>query len=70
MSANLIRQIAMGESLSFDQGRIRVTLQDKSGRRASLKLELAEDVTWTSPDKGDIWRAMTPPLQTRNSDIR
>jgi len=65
MSANLIRQIAMGESLSFDQGRIRVTLQDKSGRRASLKLELAEDVTVDKPRQGGHLACNDTPLANK-----
>lgn len=49
MSTSLTRQVAIGESLSFDGGRIVITVQEKSGRRAALKLVLAEDVIVDKP---------------------
>ena len=45
----LLRRIAIGETLSFDGGRIVVTLQEKTGRRASLRLDLARDVVVDKP---------------------
>jgi hypothetical protein len=49
MRTTLIRQVAVGESLSFDGGRIVLTVQEKSGRRSALKLTLAEDVVVDKP---------------------
>jgi hypothetical protein len=49
MNTTLIRQIAIGEKLSFDGGRIVIVLQDKSGRRAALRLLLHEDVVVDKP---------------------
>ena len=49
MSTTLIRQVAVGESISFDHGRIVLTVQEKSGRRSALRLTLAEDVVVDKP---------------------
>lgn len=49
MSSTLCRQIAVGQSVAFDNGRIVVTLQEKSGRRASLQLTLHDDVVVDKP---------------------
>ena len=49
MSSTLIRHVAVGESLSFDNGRIVLTVQEKSGRRSALKLTLAQDVVVDKP---------------------
>ena len=49
MKTTLTRQVAVGESLSFDGGRIVLTVQEKSGRRSALKLTLAEDVVVDKP---------------------
>ena len=49
MSSVLCRQLAVGESLSLDGGRVIVTLQEKSGRRAALKLTLKDDVVVDKP---------------------
>lgn len=40
----LMRTVRVGEVLSFDGGRIVVQLQDKTGRRACLRMSLREDV--------------------------
>ena len=47
--STLIRKVTVGESLSFDGGRIVLVLEDKSGRRASLRLTLHEDVVVDKP---------------------
>ena len=49
MTGTLIRQIAIREKLSFDGGRIVIVLQEKSGRRAALRLVLHEDVVVDKP---------------------
>lgn len=49
MTSRLCRQMAVGESLSLDGGRIIVTLKERSGRRALLQLTLAEDVIVDKP---------------------
>lgn len=45
----LHRHIAIGETLSFDGGRIVVTMQNRSGRSASLRLDLHDDVRVDKP---------------------
>lgn len=42
--SNLVRMLRVGDSLSFDGGRIVLSLEDKSGRTARLRLELHKDV--------------------------
>lgn len=49
MTSNLCRKLSVGQSLSLDGGRIVVTLQEKSGRQAALRLTLAEDVVVDKP---------------------
>ena len=49
MTNTLMRQVAVGESLSFDHGRIVLTLQEKSGRQAALKIRLQENVVVDKP---------------------
>ncbi|QNK66081.1 hypothetical protein [Variovorax sp. PAMC26660] len=48
-STTLIRMLRVGESLSFDQGRIKVELEEKSGRTARLRLTLGETVVVDKP---------------------
>lgn len=45
----LIRNLRIGDQLSFDNGRIKLGLEDKSGRAARLRLTLAEDVVVDKP---------------------
>lgn len=45
----LIRQIKAGESLSFDGGRVVVTLRQRTGQRAELSLHLEDDVVVDKP---------------------
>jgi hypothetical protein len=47
----LHRHIAIGETLSFDGGRIVVTMQNRSGRSASLRLDLHDDVRVDKPSE-------------------
>lgn len=55
----LIRQIKAGESLSFDGGRVVVTLRQRTGQRAELSLHLEDDVVVDKPThaRGDEPRA-------------
>jgi hypothetical protein len=48
-NTTLIRMLRVGESLSFDQGRIKVELEEKSGRTARLRLTLGEAVVVDKP---------------------
>lgn len=48
-NTTLIRMLRVGESLSFDQGRIKVELEEKSGRTARLRLTLGETVVVDKP---------------------
>jgi hypothetical protein len=48
-TTTLIRMLRVGESLSFDQGRIKVELEEKSGRTARLRLTLGETVIVDKP---------------------
>jgi len=48
-STNLIRNLRVGEPLSFDGGRIKVELEFRSGTAARLRLTLAEDVVVDKP---------------------
>lgn len=45
----LIRNLRVGDQLSFDNGRIKLGLEDKSGRAARLRLTLAADVVVDKP---------------------
>lgn len=60
----LIRNLRVGDKLSFDEGRITIALEDKSGRAARLRLTLADDVGVDKP-------AQTDPVSrpTKNSCI-
>ncbi len=48
-STTLIRMLRAGEVLSFDQGRIKVELVEKTGRTARLRLTLGETVVVDKP---------------------
>jgi hypothetical protein len=48
-NTTLIRMLRVGESLSFDQGRIKVELEEKSGRTARLRLTLWEKILVDKP---------------------
>lgn len=48
-STTLIRNLRVGDRLSFDSGRITLALEDKSGRGARLRLTLAKDVVVDKP---------------------
>ena len=45
----LIRNLCVGDQLSFDNGRIKLGLEEKSGRAARLRLTLAEEVLVDKP---------------------
>lgn len=55
-STNLIRNLRVGEPLSFDGGRIKVELEFRSGTAARLRLTLAEDVVFDKPTKSSSIR--------------
>ncbi|MNL18135.1 hypothetical protein D3C87_1392670 [compost metagenome] len=48
-TTTLIRMLRAGEVLSFDQGRIKVELVEKTGRTARLRLILGETVVVDKP---------------------
>ncbi|GHC72669.1 hypothetical protein GCM10007320_08700 [Pseudorhodoferax aquiterrae] len=54
----LHRHIAIGEQLSFDGGRIVVTMQNRTGRSASLRVDMHDDVRVDKPE------APKPPPQS------
>jgi hypothetical protein len=62
----LHRNIGIGDSLSFDGGRIIVTLQERTGRRAALRLVLAQDVQVDKPRN----EANDPKQDHRGVDFR
>ena len=46
------QDLRVGESISFDDGRIVVTLLEKSGQRARLDITAADDVVVTPKKSG------------------
>lgn len=46
---NLIRDLKVGECVSFDGGRLTVCLREKSGRSARLKFVVADTVVIDKP---------------------
>ena len=48
-TTTLFRMVRVGEQVSFDNGRVTVVLQEKSGRTARLRLDLHEDVVVDKP---------------------
>src|SRR4030095_10870190 len=48
-TTTLFRMLRVGERVSFDNGRITLSLEDKSGRTARLKLTLAQNVVVDKP---------------------
>lgn len=65
MSTNLFRMLRVGDTLSFDQGRVKLSLEDKSGRTARLRLTLHEDVVIDKPRIA----ANDEPVQVRDEKI-
>lgn len=64
-NTTLIRMLRVGESLSFDQGRIKVELEERSGRTARLRLTLGEAVVVDKPrssanDEGSLASRVQP----------
>lgn len=47
----LCRQLLPGESISFDGGRLVITVQEKTGRRARLTFSMRQDVVIDRPGK-------------------
>lgn len=58
----LLRHLKVGERLSFDGGRIVMTLQDRKGRQATLRISMRGDVVVDKP----TLRCDVPPLHFRN----
>lgn len=50
-SCTLLRSVGIGERLSFDGGRIVLTLQERTGRKACLRMSLHEDVVVDKPPR-------------------
>lgn len=48
-TTTLIKKLRSGERITFDQGRICVELEEKSGRNARLRFTLAADVVVDKP---------------------
>lgn len=57
----LIRQLKAGESLSFDGGRVVVTLRQRTGQRAELSLHLEDDVVVDKPGPVEADEAWAQP---------
>lgn len=57
----LQRVLRIGEGLSFDGGRIVMTLQERTGRQACIKLALHGDVVVDKPQ-----RKADPPCNQKN----
>lgn len=55
----LIRQLKVGQSISFYGGDLVVTLDDRSGRKATLRLQLGSDAVVDKP--GDLTKVDTSP---------
>lgn len=45
----LRRDLEAGESVSFDKGRVVITLQEKSGRKARLEIQIQKDIVVDKP---------------------
>lgn len=61
----LSRRLAVGEKLSFDDGRIVLSLEARSGRRATIRMVIDESLKVDKPIKEDAPQIdSAPPLQT------
>ena len=49
-----MRAVKVGEKLSFDGGRVVLTLQERTGRSACLRIQMRDDVVVDKP-------ALNPP---------
>ncbi len=45
----LRRELEAGESLSFDDGRVVITMEEKSGRKARLKIQIHSAIAVDKP---------------------
>lgn len=45
----LRRELEAGETLSFDNGRVVITMEEKSGRKARLKIQISADIAVDKP---------------------
>lgn len=46
----LRRELEAGESVSFDNGRVVITMEEKSGRKARLKIEIESTIRLDKPN--------------------
>lgn len=46
------RDVRVGESISLDNGRIRLVVEDKSGKLARIRFEMDPDVTFSKVRPG------------------
>lgn len=49
--ASLSRTLRVGDELSFDNGRIVIRLEEQSGKRARLNLQIDRDIKVDKPPK-------------------
>lgn len=65
-STTLVRDLRVGECVSFDGGRIKVFLREKSGRAARLQFEVPEAVGIDKPRQAanDEDRSTPTPLDS------
>lgn len=52
--SRLTRNLQEGEALSFDGGRIKVTMVRRSGRMARMQVDMADDVQLDKPTPEQI----------------
>lgn len=66
-TTTLVRDLRVGECVSFDGGRIKVFLREKSGRAARLQFEVPEAVGIDKPRQAanDEVRAQATPLDSQ-----
>jgi hypothetical protein len=60
MTTTLVRHLNAGDRLSFDGGRIVLTMENRTGRRTTLRMRLDESVKVDKPEKSD------PPCNIRS----
>lgn len=68
-TTTLIRMLRAGEVLSFDQGRIKVELVEKTGRTARLRLILGETVVVDKPRAAANDESAAHPSTARGVDF-
>lgn len=66
MTTTLVRHLNAGDRLSFDGGRIVLTMENRTGRRTTLRMRLDESVKVDKPNPPEA----VPPLQVEKDAIR